>query len=525
MPAVPDRQQIGSEELREFPMTGPFGGIQSELPLTAIEQLGFADVSNFILRIGRASLRPGYTDLSLPAPAEPLVGFANFFDVDGDQIQIALTPTRLMKYHAGVWTEITGAGFSGSSGELFSCDVLNYKLCFSQGSDKIWYWDGKTATYAQATNSPITRYLAEIASHLFAVCPTFPQRYYWSGIGDLTDWTGYTAGLNDQVTNLGPINGILKLGQYGFGFQQFGIVQIIPTGIGLAPFAFQAVINATQSTIAPYSLDKLDDHGMELAVYLGVDNVYLFNGVYVEPIGDRPLEGRRRVGARSRILADVLMVDPRTITGRITYSIAGNPFKAYWLSIPNAAVWVYNFDEGNWTRFAYQKTVNTMAPFLTQNQIRIMDLIGTIAQQSWTFASLDANNPFTGFALGFADGTVGYVDSTNYSESAGSIVSGKLIFDDRRHRHTIKKFRLAVVDKGAVTYTIKIENENGYSQTKSFTLGSGSGDELSFVQEFSISGLRLQWTISVPAGAPAEIIEFAPMADTSGEQRGGKVEN
>ena len=506
-------------------MTAPFGGIQSELPLTEIEALGFADVQDFLFHLGRARSRAGYTTLPAFSVAEPIVGIADFYNVNGVHIQVVMTPTKLYQFLSGAWTQITGTAFGGATSQLFSWDVLNYNLCFSQGSDKIWMWDGVSTSYVQASaNAPRARYIAEIGLHLFAVDPAYPQRYYWSGIGDPTDWTSFTSGLNDVVGNLGPINGILKLGQYGFGFHQNGIMQIIPTGVGLAPFAFQPVINATQGVIAPYSLQHFDDRGMELAVYLGVDNVYVFNGSSIEPFGDRPLDGQRRVGARSRILADVLTGGVQNVVGAITYSVSGNVFKAYWLGIPNVAVWVYNFDEGNWTRFTYSKKLRTLGPFLNQGPIRIMDLVGSIAGQSWTPITLQTNNPFLGFLLGFDDGTAGYVDFTNYSENGASITSGKLTFGDRRHKHTIKKFRVSLVDKGPVTVTITITNEAGFSQTKSFTIGTGSGDVLSYVQEFNITGLRLQWELSVPANAPAEILEFAPIYDTSGEQRCGTAD-
>jgi len=49
MPGFQDRQQVRSEELYEAALTGPFGGIQSELPLTGIEAFGFADQIGQIL--------------------------------------------------------------------------------------------------------------------------------------------------------------------------------------------------------------------------------------------------------------------------------------------------------------------------------------------------------------------------------------------------------------------------------------------------------------------------------------------
>jgi len=472
-------------------------------------------------------MRPGWTALPpFPStPNEPIMAVADFFNINGVHIQCVLTPTKLWQFLAGGWTQITGPAFTGTSTQLFAWDVLNYQLCFSQGTDKLFLWDGVAATYVQVATSQPLKYMAEVGLHLVGVNPAIPQRYYWTGIGDPTDWVGFTSGLNDNVSNLGPINGIKKIGQYGFGFHQRGILQIIPTGIGLSPFYFVPIINASQSAIAPYSIDHFDDQGVEWVSYLSIDNVCIFNGSSIEPIGDRPLDGRRRIGARSRILSDVRTVDPRTIYGFNTYSINGQAFRAYWLVIPGVAVWVYNYDETNWTYFTYNKTISSIGAFLKDWITRIIDLVGTIAQQNWAPGTVQANNPFDGLLLGFSDGTAGYVDFTNFSEIAGQIQSGKIIFGDRRHKHTTRRYRLVIQDQGSTTYTITLMNEQGQTDSKSFTIGSGSGDVLSYVQEFNITGLRIQWTISVPANQPGGFVEFAPYYDIAGEQRGGLIEN
>jgi hypothetical protein len=523
-----DRSQVRSEELYEAALTGPFGGVQSELPLTEIESFGFADVKNFLFRKGAAYVRPGWTALApFPAPAnEPILAVADFYNIAGAHIQCILTPTRLLQFLNGGWTQINGPAFGGGNAQLFAWDVLNYQLCFSQGVDKVWLWDGISGNYVQSSaNAQPFRYMAEIGLHLVGVNPAIPERYYWTGIGDPTDWTSFSSGLNDNVNNLGPINGLLKLGQYGFGFHQNGILQIIPTGIGLAPFSFQSIINATQGVIAPYSLDHFDDRGRELAVYLGVDNVYVFDGSSVEPIGDMPIDQRRRIGARSRILNDVMSGNPQTIYAFVTYSINGQAYRAYWLVIPNVSVWVYNFDEGNWTQFTYNKTIVSIGNFFKNTAIRIIDLVGAIQAQTWTPATLQQNNPFEGFLLGFNDGTAGYVDFTNTSEVAASLTSGKLIFGDRRHEHTVKKFRLSFIDLGSTTFTITLTNQQGQSKSFNFTIGSGSGDVLNYVQEFNMSGLRFQYTVSVPAFSNTGIVELCPIWDMGGEQPGGLLRN
>src|SRR5205807_3498420 len=171
MSASQQRDQLRSEEQAEFAVTGPFGGIQSELPLTEIEQLGFADSRNFIFRKGFASMRPGWTALPpFPStPNEPIMAVADFFNINGVHIQCVLTPTKLWQFLAGGWTQITGPAFTGTSTQLFAWDVLNYQLCFSQGTDKLFLWDGVAATYVQVATSQPLKYMAEVGLHLVGV--------------------------------------------------------------------------------------------------------------------------------------------------------------------------------------------------------------------------------------------------------------------------------------------------------------------------------------------------------------------
>lgn len=532
MPAAPNREQIRSEEYQEFPITGPFGGVQSELPVDQIENYGFLNTTNFLFRKGAATLRPGFTSLT-PWPSnqmEPCVGIADFFNSVGVRIQVAMTPTRLFEWNGAGWTQINGTVFTGTANQVFGFDVVNYKLCFSQGVDKVWLFDGLGTNYVQSSpNAPAAFYMAEIGLHLMVqntveAGVNFPQRYRWSGIGDPTDWISFSSGINDNINNLGPGQGIVKLGQYGYGWHQWGILQIQPTGYGPLPFIFTPIANSNVGNICPRSLAQFNKDGVECAAYVGKDNVYIFNQSSVIPIGDAPIDGRRRLGARSRIFSDIKSGVPSQVYGYVTQSINGQIFNAYWLIIPGVSVWVYNLDEGNWTVFTYSGMQTVANKFFAQQGVRIIDLIGLISGQNWTPATLNPTNPFDGFAIGYNNGQIAYIDFTNYSEISGVILSGKHIFNDRRHKKAVKKFRLVVQDLGSVTYTITLTSNTGQTQTQNVTIGTGSGDSISQVIEFSITGLRIQWSVSVPAKSPASIVEFAPIYDIAGEQRGGNVD-
>src|SRR5882672_6842459 len=110
MPGVQDRKQLRVEELQEFPITGPFGGIQSELPIDLIENYGFLDSTNFLFRKGTATMRPGFTVLpAFPVnPASPVEGIADFYTKNGIRIQTVLTQNNLFQWNGSAFVQITG---------------------------------------------------------------------------------------------------------------------------------------------------------------------------------------------------------------------------------------------------------------------------------------------------------------------------------------------------------------------------------------------------------------------------------
>lgn len=520
--------QLREDEKPEFPFRGPFGGIQSEVPSDAIENVGFLDTLNVLFRKAVADVRPSYTALTaLGAPTENINGIADFFTSARNRIQVIMTPTRLLKWNgagAGTWTLITGGPLTGTASDLYSWTVVGHKLLFSQGVDNVKLWDGITASYANASASAVpARFLTEIATHL-VMGDTLEggnrlhQRIRWTGAGDPTDWTSFNAGTNDLYNELGPINGLNTLYGLGYAYQQFGITRIKPTGIGTRPFDFQKVSSRGKGNIAPYSLAT---YGEQIACYVGKDNIYMFNGTESIPIGDHPVEGSMsRMGARKRIMAELLQADFSLVYGYISSSINGQDFNAYWLVIPTGSVWVFNFDELNWTRFVYNKTPRTLGNFNKAGEVRIMDLVGTIADQTWTASNLTNNNPLETMLIGFTDMTPGHVDFTNYSESAWHIKSGQISMNDRRHTKTILKFRTVWVDRGAFTFTLQVENENGQIESKTETIGSGTGLSLIKIVEIKINGTFLRWTLSGAAGAAASLAEITPIYDVGGEVRG-----
>lgn len=520
-------QRNTQAELPDLIYRGPFGGIQSELPLDAIEDLGFVDVVNLICRKGNITTRPGYTALpAIPVPAERIIGVADFFNRLGNRIQVVFTPTRMIQYNSGLgtWTVIAGGPLTGGPAQLMGWSVLDNYLLFSQGVDPVQKWDGVTPGFNLAdAGAPPARYLCEMAFHLVLGYTVegglaLPQQIRWSAALDPTDYTSFDAGFNPLANDLGPITGLAFIYQTGFVWQQKGIVQMIPTGVGTQPFDFVKIASKSYGNIAPYSLAA---YGNQVAIYVGKDNVYLFDGVQNTPIGDAPMQGSRsRMGARARIFAELKLTDLSQVAGFITESIAGNPFNAYWLIIPGGSVWIYNMDESNWVRATYDRVPSVMGDFITQMVPRIEDLVGPISAQTWSPATLVANSPLDDLAIGFTDGTVGDVNFNTYSETAWNIASGQITAKDTKHNKLINRFRTIMTDLGVTTFNIQLINEQGQSITRQITTGSGSGLQLETIAglEYNLSGMFIRYNIF--GTTPISFSEFAFVYDIAGEFRG-----
>lgn len=532
MPSSQDRTQLRSEEQNEIPLSGPFGGIQSELPLSMIEDYGFADCQNLSFRFGEAFSRPTYA--TLPAPpglgvGEFALNFVAFWDSLGFRQQVLFTNAHIYAWNGVAWAILAGpAIFPLTFPSPFATAVLNYKLCFCNGGPfgnvQVYLYDpqanpGNYTLSSAQSQAPLT--LAEIGLHLMTsdieVIGTGlkPQRYQWSGAGDPTDWVSFSSGINDLVNDLGPAYNLSKLGQYGFGYHPNGLVQIIPTGIGTNPFAFDQIAGASIGPTAIYSKQKLTVQGIDSDVFVGPDNVYLFNQTSLNRIGDAPIGQRRFLGARKRIMADVATSGPLFFTrSYVTHSPGASPYLAYYLlcikSITDPTqcpLWIYNFDEENWTRWIFNKVPRCLGDFSILVNTFVPDQGDKIG-------------------VGFGDGTMAYIDFGQAgSESSYSVTSGKCIYRDRRHKHSTTKFRLVFTDLGSITWTLTVTNEVGQSQQKTVTLGTGSNDDLSYIFDFKIPALRLQWVLTAPVGSQFGLVEMAPIFDTTGEQRGGTVDH
>jgi hypothetical protein len=433
----------------------------------------------------------------------------------------------------------TVAPLTGSILQFFQWDVIGYRLYFSQGKDPVQVWDGITTYYSPSNSYAVPgKYLCELDFHLLVANTVeagnqqAANRVHWTGAGTGQDWTSYNSGQSDLFNGLGPINGLARIYQAGYAFQQWGIVQITPTGNGLAPFQFTTMGSRAKGSILPYGVASF---GEVIACYVGKDNVYLFDGTESNPIGSRPIDGNRLLGARTRILADLFYALQTSVTGFILTSANGNDYESYWLLIPQLnKAWVFHFDEGNWTQvfFNPSQLVGPVGVFPLQSIPRIMDLVGTIQSQSWSPSSLGNANQLDTMVISDANAdsiswlNFGVASSAPTSGSINTtdgwyIKSGQLTFDDDRHNHSCNAVRLSLIDYANVTIYFRLTNEFGQTTGPlSLTYGTGSGAVLKQVITFpkgSISGKYLTWELAGPKGVQWGMSEITPYYDISGE--------
>ena len=521
---IPTYQRMQAE-LPEFTIDPPFAGIQSEMCADDVENVGgFLDCPNMMLWNGRCRVRPELKALPPIPDGSPVVGAADFYDYKEVRHQIAIT-TGGNFYEfmtgTGVWNQITGTLTAGNA--LYSFAVVGYKLCFCNGVDPIQMWDGTTASFAPVTpNGFSARFLLELNTHLIALstiesATAYPQRVRWSGANDPTDWVSFNAGINDILSDLGPIYGGSKVGQQGIIQHVDGVTQMIPTGIGVSPFYFYPLGAREHGCGFPFSIASIPDIG---TFFASKDNVYLldvsFNFV---PIGAFPDQSGHKRGARSAILAELRSANVNRVFGFVCVAINGNSYLSYWLVIPGGSTWVYNISEGNWTRFTFEKNLNVVNRLYNDTAPTWSQLVGTWTDQTATWADLSAINPFDFVFFGFSDGTCAYMDFSGYSEQPWNVTGPTQPFGDRRHTKSLERFRLVCEDMGAVTASMYFSTENGSNDTQAVSYGSGSGLSLDVVINTKLSGVYHSWVLSGGPGVPASFTEFAPLYVPGGEYK------
>jgi hypothetical protein len=460
---------------------------------------GFADCLNMLLRIGVAIPFYGRT-IYTPDPAgNPVLAIFAFFTATGTRRQGVITST-------GIWYW-TGSGFTNVSGpgalvnNIVTWTVVNGTLLFSDNYHQIYAWNGNTGTFAVVSaNAPIAAYLMELDFRLVVANTIeggvgYPQRVRWTNSLDPTDWTSQNAGFQDLGGDLGPIQGLAKINQQGWVFAFDGEHQMQLTGNGLSPFYITPYGSKGKGLRLPYTLSTFGEEG---ACFVGQDNVYMFDGFQYTPLASVRSSSGQQFGARTSLFLEMATIASRLAFGLCVESIEEAQLRSYWLWT-GTSVWVYNFDEQNWTRATFTDTPNILG--ITPNPHPGPD--------------------FDGVALGCTNGKYELFDATKVPDQPWSMTSGWIPFQDQRHNKHVTGLRIVYRDRGSVTLTVTFTNEKNvvFAPTPQPTIGGNVQPLQEYIVPVNVSGVMLQWKLSGPAGVAIDIIEVAPYYQTGGEYK------
>lgn len=503
-------------------IAAPFKGINREQRPWQIEDNEFVDVLNFFCYTNDLLARPEprYTllqpsviglrirdlmgpigglqgpigDLSGTAVPGPILGLLDGYTESAVRSFAAITDTYVFAFFAGSWTPL--AGTLAGVGRLFSTTSLLGRLLFSQGVNKIQSWDGTSPNFGDLSpNAPAAKFLTTYADRVIAVHTTesgttFYQRVRWSRDGDPTDWISFGSGFLDLLSGNDPATGVTVVNNRLVVFFPQRIEIGSRTFDSNQPFRFDTFQKSGEGSaignVCPYALATWGN----ICCFISREDVYSFDGQMLQRIGGK---------CQKAILADIRQGDHERVFGKITDLSAAKDHLMYWICCPNGAIWIFDFSTQAWLRVKFSSRIlNVIGRINIGGQVRIIDLIGSIAEQNWLIGSLTATTTFDDILLGFSTAELGILDYTLPIATEWKLISKEYDYDAPDWNKTLKRIKVKYTDNGRGLVTLKVKNELNRDLTIKRWLGttSASGRVLYAKFDFTISGERLSYEMS-----------------------------
>lgn len=333
---------------QQFPIIGPFGGYQDNLPEPHTPKESFRELRNFLVRKGRLESRPRLNVYLKPPDGSIIRNMVSFKDITGFSHTVVLTTRTAYALTTGpVWNALTlPSPLTTLDGTALPYALLNTqrRLFFCNGSTKLLHYDGEAEIKVAGDTPGGCRFLATNAFHLIQAYTTeagvkYPYRVRWSKSGDPLDWTSFTSGFEDLLEVSDEITGLATLGRSTYVFRTNGITVMTPTGLGLNPFQFDNLSSASLGVgnTFPYTLAVFNDRAM----FVAANDIYLVSPGNLQAVGGK---------AKRAIYTDLLNgVGDVPVGFPLARMGIGRDYLSYWLSIANQRTWIYHFDEDNWT--------------------------------------------------------------------------------------------------------------------------------------------------------------------------------
>jgi hypothetical protein len=343
----------------------PLGGLFTALPSDSITERNTPRSVNVHFRFGEIRGRPGSGEAERAPVVEDILWIGQHDTVSGMVWRLMITETKIYRWGDATpgaptgWFEITGAGFTNVRRPWTAHGEDQF---FFTGGDQVFTWDGDDASGYVATvvnedvanpneiwgstslvrarfleyfnDRLVVAYTIEnLGSDLF---DTFATKLRWTENGNYTKWDstlGEGAGFLDLYEEgQGRTSGIRGLQDRLVIYKPHAIVEMVPTGT-LSPVHVSQTRSRGIGCSAPYTIAS---NGF-VHFFLGTDgNVYAWNGVQLNPIGDPIVEELRS------------LYDP---AAELNYfGVVVITRDEYWLVFDSDNVYVYDYRRNTWTR-------------------------------------------------------------------------------------------------------------------------------------------------------------------------------
>lgn len=382
----------------------PIAGMWTLDPADKVPEGASPDMFNFQLYNGYLRKRPGYSKYQAGSafPAGPITGIYSAQQVAGTRALYVTNQVGLFKYNIGTtaYDAQSGPALTGGPLDLFSFEISQNNLVFSQGVDNIMALPLTGSTYAViSTDAKPTHYLTRWNQRLYAAFTVeggnnAPFRVRWPVNGDHTNWIGVGSGFVDLTDDIYQIRNAKKLVDVYVVYTEKGIFLATKTGNATGPAQFALQVKEI-GLFSRFTLQGIN----VIHFLLGTDNFYTFNGVQLTPIGQ---------GIRNTVFKQMNPASANNNFSTLFYD--SQEYVAFIATDDNTSpdtAWVYNWVRNVMYPWVFTASVFTCATLhFIDSSVTIASLTGTIAAQTWVIGAftLTANSPLV--MLGDANGHV-----------------------------------------------------------------------------------------------------------------------
>jgi len=413
-------------------------------------------------------LRParGFSLFTSGSIANTPLTLYQFTKTDGGSYFVLATSAALFYYSAGTWTSI--GVYTGTDPRHVSMTVWpgTDQLLISDYENEVKKWNGTTYAALGGLTNIKARYIRTFYAHVLlgntiesgTACP---HRMRWSSVGAYENWTTGTSGFFDLADTPGFLKRVEYLRDRLFAYKEDSIWEIAYVGY---PRIFTPVKVISDTGLL--ATDTVVEIG-GFHYYMGTDNIYRFNGVSNEPIGNQiwmELFGPNR-----------LLNDSQVSKCKAVYVPVLNE---YWLAVPTIGstdaktIYRYNITTQSWWSRKSDNPVYCFGSWKEATSITWDDLVGTWLEQDWVWGGSAIVSDFPIILVGSSTGATKYIKKIDVTKVSTDLSSKYWDTIDKTFERENRFLLFWVEAEGSGSIELFFSDNGGHSYT---ALGTVTG--------------------------------------------------